>query len=153
MFTERDKEIAKAIDGKYKYMARDEDGSLWLYERKPIKNGAGYWAIDWEDHLGAKEKVDCRPNVYFPIGEVFFLDVQWKDSEPTRINEIYDVVTETEARIAVQTLCKYCGHRQKPGTYSPCHNCGIENWCKTLMSRRSWDMPDLRALKTQKEKP
>lgn len=50
------------IPNNFKYIAMDENGSVWCYENKPIKQGSGYFAqgnkllcdrtgYDWENSL------------------------------------------------------------------------------------------------------
>lgn len=57
------------------WVARDKDGSLWLYFDKPLKSKvSGFWA---DKDMPAKE-----------VHEEFFVDgyfnsVQWEDEEPT----------------------------------------------------------------------
>ena len=75
-FTEDEKIIAKNIDKEYKWMARDRDGNLCVYEEKPRKRRScwvpsdGYYYISYFNHL-------------FPA-------IKWEDSEPTKISDIYN---------------------------------------------------------------
>lgn len=87
-FTELDKELAKRIDKQFEWMARDQDGSLYIYDEKPKKTPAGAWVGNYfcsflGDILAAK--------LYKPI--------TWEDEEPTRISSIYmppAVLTDSE---------------------------------------------------------
>ena len=74
-FTEVEKTIARNIDWEYKWMARDQDGNLCIYEEKPEKEEnswyfGGYDYISYFNHL--------------------FSAIQWEDEEPTRISDIYN---------------------------------------------------------------
>ena len=74
-FTEVEKTIARNIDWEYKWMARDRDGNLCIYEEKPEKEEnswyfGGYDYISYFNHL--------------------FSAIQWEDDEPTRISDIYN---------------------------------------------------------------
>ena len=72
-FTEVEKTIARNINWEYKWMARDRDGNLCIYEEKPRKEEdswyfGGYDYISYFNHL--------------------FSAIQWEDEEPTRISDI-----------------------------------------------------------------
>ena len=75
-FTEVEKIIARNIDKEYKWMARDQDGNLCIYDEKPRKRRSswfssdGYYYISYFNHL-------------FPA-------IKWEDSEPTKISDIYN---------------------------------------------------------------
>ena len=70
-FTDDELCILRNIDKEYKWVARDEDGSLCLYYEKPKKSGykwAGkYKEIDMFDHL--------------------FNSILWEDEEPVYIDD------------------------------------------------------------------
>lgn len=75
--TEREKLILKQCIDVYDYMARNKDGSLFLYSSKPRKD----------------KKILYRWFVYDGLvfrawyGELFQM-VQWSDSEPTKISKL-----------------------------------------------------------------
>ena len=74
-FTEVEKTIARNIDKEYRWMARDQDGNLCIYEEKPEKEEnswyfGGYDYISYFNHL--------------------FSAIKWGDEEPTRIRDIYN---------------------------------------------------------------
>lgn len=52
------------------YVARDENGKLWLYEKKPLKQPE-YWAC---------VSGDCRP-----LDLNLFPEVKWEDEEPREL--------------------------------------------------------------------
>lgn len=58
------------------WLARDKDGELYLYEKKPFKDEL---AEQWT--LGG----DCE---FMPKN--FFQEVQWTDEEPTKVKLVID---------------------------------------------------------------
>ena len=74
-FTEDEKIIARNIDREYQWMARDSDGGLCVYERKPKKEES-YW------HAGGYD--------YLSLFSHLFSAVKWEDEEPTLISDIYN---------------------------------------------------------------
>lgn len=63
------------MDKKYKYIARDEDGELWLFENRPFKNGRSWYVLD-----GFGES--------FNLYKHLFQMVKWEDEEPTLIADL-----------------------------------------------------------------
>ena len=55
------------------WVARDEDGMLYLYLREPQKI-TGQWTVPYL-YLG-----------YIKLGDTVFPEVQWSDKEPTRVS-------------------------------------------------------------------
>lgn len=74
-FTEVEKTIAKNIDKEYKWMARDRDGNLCIYEKKPEKE-VNSWYFGGYDYIS-----------YF---NHLFSAIKWEDDEPTLIRDIYN---------------------------------------------------------------
>lgn len=74
-FTEAEKTIARNIDWEYKWMARDWDGNLCIYEEKPKKRN-DRWISDDYDYI-----------FYF---NYLFSAIKWEDDEPTLIRDIYN---------------------------------------------------------------
>ena len=74
-FTEVEKTIARNIDWEYKWMARDWDGNLCIYEEKPEKRN-GTWFSDGYNRFS-----------YF---NHLFSAIKWEDEEPTLISDIYN---------------------------------------------------------------
>lgn len=70
--------LSYLADKQYLYIARDEDGGLYVYKEKPIKEKPNkilnYWNADMCDQL-----------IYF---ENKFNFIKWKDNEPTSIQAI-----------------------------------------------------------------
>lgn len=64
--------ILKNIDPTFKYIARDEDGELFLYDIKPAKSYGQWWV------KGCKS---CDFRCYNHL----FKDISWEDEEPTLI--------------------------------------------------------------------
>lgn len=72
--------ILKNIDSKYKWIARDKDGCLNVYETKPTKSiRAGYWESD-----------TYKPINLFPS---LFASISWEDKEPYNINNLINSKT------------------------------------------------------------
>lgn len=82
ILSDEEKIILKNLPLKYKWIARDKNGDLNLYETKPTKSvGAGYWATDnYQDF-----------NFYGHL----FSEIKWENEGPTKILDIID-----EAQIA-----------------------------------------------------
>lgn len=74
-FTEVEKTIARNIDWEYRWIARDRDGNLCVYDGKPKKRNDSWISDDY--------KYLCYFNHLFPA-------IQWEDEEPTRISDIYN---------------------------------------------------------------
>ena len=53
------------------WVARDKNGELYLYARKPIKKET-FWSSDWE----------CE---FLPDKNNLFREVHWEDDEPTAL--------------------------------------------------------------------
>ena len=93
-FTEDEKIIARNIDEEsiYKWIARDRDGELCIYEEKPRKEG-NYWYFDSYDRLS-----------YF---NHLFSAIKWEDKEPTLISDIYNPqVLDDAEREYLKTVLK-----------------------------------------------
>lgn len=67
-FTDDEKNIARNLDKEYKWIARDSDGNLSIYEGKPRKEES-YWIADDYD--------------YIPYFNHLFPAIKWEDEEPT----------------------------------------------------------------------
>lgn len=91
-FTEVEKTIARNIDWEYRWMARDQDGNLCIYEEKPRKEEDS-WYFDGYNRFS-----------YF---NHLFSAIKWEDEEPTRISDIYNppVLNDTE-REYLKTVLK-----------------------------------------------
>ena len=76
-FSEKDKEVIRALD-KVQWVARDKDGSLCAYLKKPFKDIAGYWYSATYPFMGIIDN--------FSTAE--FASVKWEDDEPTSRAEI-----------------------------------------------------------------
>lgn len=96
MFTEDEKIIARNIDKKFEWMARDKSGSLYVYQAKPIKR-TNIWVNITIDHF-------C---ISYIFGCGMFESIKWADDEPTRISDIYNpqILDEAE-REYLKTVLK-----------------------------------------------
>lgn len=70
-------ELCKLYENEYRYMARDKDGKLYAYRRKP-EYGGFYWSDPGPGGAGALQVCDFAGFKF--IGE--------DDSEPTKISEL-----------------------------------------------------------------
>ena len=73
-FTNEELTILKSIDTKYKWVARDEDNSIYAFEDKPTKS-----VEDWNDVYVTKLIKEM------PF-ENIFKSIKWKDNEPVYID-------------------------------------------------------------------
>ena len=91
-FTDTEKIIAKSIDREYEWLARDSDGNLYIYERKPRKDECSWYSDDY----------DCL--FYF---NHLFSAIKWEDEEPTRISDIYNpAILDDAEREYLKTVLK-----------------------------------------------
>lgn len=72
---EPDRTILENIDDKYQWIARDEDGRVYIYESKPRKNDT-YWSRGG------------RISHIYDIFNSMFQFVQWEDEEPVNFREV-----------------------------------------------------------------
>lgn len=83
-FTKRDVKIAQNIDSKYKYIAREFNGTLKLFSEKPYGLNGSWYASD-----NAKK---CE----LPLADVFEC-IKFDDKEPTALADIkFDPLDEAE---------------------------------------------------------
>ena len=89
-YTEDEKIIAKSIDKKYKWMAREKNGSLFALSAMPIKKeNSGFWYDgEYADFIAVSAL----------FGQELFKSIKWEDDEPTRISDIYNpqILDDTE---------------------------------------------------------
>lgn len=70
----------------FKWIARDQDGLLCVYDKKPQKaedvgrTNPGYWFCEDDEY-------DSGPMIVF---NSLFQNIKWEDSEPTSIQEVLD---------------------------------------------------------------
>lgn len=98
-FTEDERVIAKNINKKYTWMARNKTGPLFVADSKPIK---GVYSGMWQIKDGG-----CRIWVSVLFGQEMFESVKWEDDEPTRISDIYDLqILDDVEREYLKTILK-----------------------------------------------
>lgn len=76
VISKRDRVFLEYLREKYKYIARDENGKLIVYETQPRK-GESYWIWICDSHLCLERHF----NIDFPM-------VKWSDSEPWLIEDL-----------------------------------------------------------------
>lgn len=74
--SKRDRALLEYIKDKYKYIARDLDGDLYVYTEKPLK------MIDCYDGML------CESRTLNKICDIKFPMVRWEDSEPWLIEDL-----------------------------------------------------------------
>lgn len=74
--TEQEINILSSLEPQYKYIARDLNGALWVYEEEPEKNI--HWYV-WESDS------NCLP---FQAFEHLFTSIQFENEYPVNINNI-----------------------------------------------------------------
>lgn len=65
--------IGSVVSSKRLWVARDEDGSLFMFDSKPSKNEKGSWFIEGCEHA-------------WELPETWFNSVKWEDEEPRRLS-------------------------------------------------------------------
>lgn len=76
LITLQEKEFLKMISTEFKYIVRDEDGSLYLYKKKPRK-GADMWF-----------EVECR--LISGLNKNALKGIRWEDDEPFCIDDFVE---------------------------------------------------------------
>lgn len=74
-FTDTEKTILGAIDKKYKYIARDQDGSIYLYYEASIKRDDC-----WEQDYDFSDLMDFQG---------MFQTIKWEDDEPCEFRRYF----------------------------------------------------------------
>ena len=70
-----EKTILKSLDKKWKWLARDKDGILYVYTHRPIRSDEDYTLSD-----GSWEKFNTFGHL--------FQSIQWTDDEPVEIEKV-----------------------------------------------------------------
>lgn len=85
--TENELKFVNILDTRYHYIARDKNGLLFLYNKKPEKRSDA-WVVYYADNL-------CAKRIYTEFCEnVNFSMVKWEDDEPWEINKIVNLPVE-----------------------------------------------------------
>ena len=119
-FSEDEKVIARNINKKYRWIARNSDGGLCIYKEKPKKSG-----IIWNIRSGALfDKIETLDGFSH-----MFWAIKWEDDEPTRISDIYNpqILDDVEREYLkmvlrpfhdeVEYVVKSAHHLRRDGTY------------------------------------
>lgn len=102
-YTEDEKIIAKSIDKKYKWLAREKNGSLFALSAMPIKKeNSGFWYDgEYADFIAVSAL----------FGQELFKSIKWEDDEPTRISDIYNPqILDDAERECLKTVLKPVHH-------------------------------------------
>ena len=76
-FSEDEKIILRNIDKECKWIARDKNGNLFLYSKKPAKYGDSW---SWDDGICNADYIDIFPDL--------FQSIKWEDEEPVEIAKV-----------------------------------------------------------------
>ena len=80
--SEVEKLLIRVLPAKWKWIVRDKNGDLHLFENKPIK------ITEKHDMWGNDPKGYCMPGISdFPYKN-YFKFIKWADEEPTRIEDL-----------------------------------------------------------------
>ena len=86
MFTDVEKRILEATDKSYKWIARDKNGCLYVYDTKPYKDeGYGFFSAKFSNGFLFNE---C-------VSDVLFKNVTWENS-PIRFRDDEELLTHKE---------------------------------------------------------
>lgn len=88
-FTSDEKTIARNISKEYKWIARDDNGGLCIYEEKPRKSKC-IWNISSDNLFDKLETLTAFNHM--------FSSIKWEDNEPVLIKDIYDphIISDAE---------------------------------------------------------
>lgn len=75
ILTNDEKIILKNLDKKYKYIVRDSNGTIWIYETKPVKGLFSWGNVKYTEY----------EYLVFPH---LFQCIKWENDEPTLIEEL-----------------------------------------------------------------
>ena len=78
VISKRDAMFLEYLKEENKYIARDENGGLFIYNEEPYKDG-GHWTLG--DSIGDWFRLNRRFNIDLPM-------VKWEDSEPWLIEDL-----------------------------------------------------------------
>ena len=78
-FTDDELCILRNIDKKYKWIARDESGSLCIFDEKPKKSEEMWDNVTHSDFI----ELNCYNSL--------FNSIQWEDEEPIRIDDYVEM--------------------------------------------------------------
>ena len=80
--TSDEKAILRNVDSKYKYIARDYNGELYVYSEKPKKHECAWIAPSYMGSLSAIDRL--------------FKMVKWEDEEPWKIEDLLKLPEKDE---------------------------------------------------------
>lgn len=78
-FSKKEKTILRNLDKKWKWIARDKNTNLWLFENSPYKNDDHYcWCCGMEGYSN------------FKMFNHLFQSIQWTDYKPVEISKVIE---------------------------------------------------------------
>lgn len=88
---ESERKILMGVDIRYKYLARDKNNKMFLFETKPKKKVAeGIWDLQMDNRDSVKD---------FSMFSHLFNDIRWEDVEPLKIIREHSNEKEQEREI------------------------------------------------------
>ena len=103
--------ILRNIDKKYKWIARDESGSLCIFDEKPKKSEEMWDNVTHSDFI----ELNCYNHL--------FNSIQWEDEEPICIDE-YVQRQVSQMSIVLSGICPKCKANCTDWLNKKCPNCG-----------------------------
>lgn len=99
-------EVLKGLDNKWKWIARDEDKSLWVFTDKPFRKRGGISQSCWDTETGRSYPL------FELIGEIhLFQFIHWEDA---KLYEIAELIEEYEHKEFYDYVgWKYAERREK----------------------------------------
>ena len=107
IFTDVEKQILEGTNKRYKWIARDKDGELCIYERKPFREDGKYF--------GTLSNLDIFNKC---VSDVLFKNVTWENSPIQYRND--ELLTPKEKK------CHNENHDYAECDQFVCSNCDIE---------------------------
>ena len=79
-FSQDELSILRNIDYRYKWVARDRDGEVWIYSDKPKKEDN---LCNWNTYCSFNKSLEIIKNS-------LFTEIKWEDDEPVFIDDYVD---------------------------------------------------------------
>ena len=108
--------LESLIERGYKYIARDSEGSIYVYSDKPIKRDWCWFGIDTD--YGKSKNISLVSSL--------FTDIEWKDEEPFEIPCVNWDSVPVDTKVIVTGL---------DGSEWKCHFCKKYDWRTVLVFR------------------
>ena len=126
--TEEERIILKNIDNKWKYIARDDQGDLFLFTEKPHKT----IPLGWGYKTGK--------STFFTMFNHLFQFIKRKDKEPYSIEKLLKKITLKEFWESEKVLCIHCDTEEKANMLLEAFDKVGMKWCtnQSYLADNSW---------------